>query len=153
MAATQGYFQDLVIQLDKISDPATPYHITSAVHGPSNGNVKIEVQPINAQGFFSKDKTYILIGLSGKIGQSLTALKVSNGAGCVCLTSRCPDIDQRWMKSFKQTGASVKIYPMDVTNMRSLEAVVKDIRTSCPSIAGVANGAMVLSDTLFQDVD
>ena len=149
LTATEEHFQGLVIKLDKISDPATPYHITSAVHWPSNGNVKVEVRPINAQGFFSKDKTYILIGLSGKIGQSLTEWMVSNGAGCVCLTSRRPDINERWMNSFEGTGASVKIYPMDVTDMRSLEAVVNDIRATCPPIAGVANGAMVLSDTLF----
>jgi hybrid polyketide synthase/nonribosomal peptide synthetase ACE1 len=33
--------------------------------------------------------------------------------------------------------------------MRSLESVVKDIRATCPPIAGVANGAMVLNDSLF----
>ena len=76
LTATEEHFQGLVIQPDKISDPATPHHVTSAVHWPSNGNVKVEVRPINAQDFFSKDKTYILLGLSGKIGQSLTAWKV-----------------------------------------------------------------------------
>ena len=149
LTVTQENLRDLVIPFDNISDPAMPYHTTSAVHWPSNGNVKVGVRPINAQGFFSKEKTYILIGLSGKIGQSLTEWMVSNGARCVCLTSRRPDIDERWMKSFEGTGASVKIYPMDVTDMRSLEAVVNDIRATCPPIAGVANGAMVLSDTLF----
>ena len=149
LTAVQRHLQDLVIQLDKISDPATPYHTTSAVHWPGNGHVKVQVRPIDTRDFFSNDKTYILIGLSGKIGQSITEWLVSNGAGCVCLTSRRPDIDKRWMKSFEGTGAIVKIYPMDVTDMRSLEAVVKDIRATCPPIAGVANGAMVLSDTLF----
>lgn len=148
-SAVQGHVQDLVIQLDKIHDSATPYHTTSAVHWPSNGLVKVEVRPIDTRGFFSKDKTYILIGLSGKIGQSLTEWMVSNGAGCVCLTSRRPNIDERWMKSFEGTGGTVKTYPMDVTDMRNLERVVKDIRATCPPIAGVANGAMVLDDALF----
>ena len=148
-SSVQGHVEDLVIQLDKIHDPTTPYHITSAVHWPSNGHVEVEIRPIDTQGFFSKEKTYILMGLSGKIGQSLTQWMVSNGAGCVCLTSRRPHIDERWMKSFEGTGATVKIYAMDVTDMRSLEGVVKDIRATCPPIAGVANGAMVLDDALF----
>lgn len=148
-STVQGHVQDLVIQLDKIHDPTTSYHTTTAVHWPSNGHVKVEVRPIDTRGFFSRDKTYILIGLSGKIGQSLTEWMVSHGAGCVCLTSRRPDIDERWMKSFEGTGATVKTYPMDVTDMRHLEGVVKDIRATCPPIAGVANGAMVLDDALF----
>lgn len=36
--------------------------------------------------------------------------------------------------------------------MRSLERVVSEIRASCPPIAGVANGAMVLHDTLFSNM-
>ena len=148
-SASQGHIQDLIIQLDKIHDPTIPYHTTSAVHWPSTGHVKVEVRPIDTRDFFMKNKTYILIGLSGKIGQSLTEWMVSNGAGCVCLTSRRPDIDERWMKSFEGTGATVKVYPMDVTDVRNLEGVVKDIRATCPPIAGVANGAMVLNDALF----
>ncbi len=148
-STAEGRVEDLVIQLDQIHDPATPYHISSAVHWPSDGLVKVEVRPLDARGFFSKDKTYLLVGLSGKIGQSITEWMVSNGAGCVCLTSRRPAIDERWVNSFEGTGATVKVYPMDVTDMRSVEGVVKDIRATCPPIAGVANGAMVLNDALF----
>ena len=148
-SAVQSHIQELVVQLDKIYDPTITYHTTSAVHWPSNGHVKVEVRPIDTLGFFSKDKTYILIGLSGKIGQSLTEWMVSNGAGYVCLTSRRPEIDERWMKSFEGTGATVKVYPMDVTDVRNLRDVVNEIRATCPPIAGVANGAMVLNDALF----
>lgn len=41
---------------------------------------------------------------------------------------------------------------MDVTDKHSLESVVKDVRATCPPIAGVANGAMVLSDALFSNM-
>ncbi|KAJ5579714.1 uncharacterized protein N7459_005699, partial [Penicillium hispanicum] len=145
----QGYDQDLVIQLEQIHDPSTPYHITSAVHWPTDALVKAYVRPLDFKGFFSKDKTYLLIGLSGMIGQSLCEWMVANGAGCVCLTSRRPNIDQRWMQSFQGTNATVKVLPMDVTNKSSVDSAVKEIRATCPPVAGVAHGAMVLPDSLF----
>lgn len=37
----------------------------------------------------------------------------------------------------------------DVTDKQMLQRVVGDIRETCPPIAGVVNGAMVLHDSLF----
>ncbi len=143
--------QDLVTPLDHLRT-FSHSHATSAVHWPLDGLVEVEVRPLDARDLFFKDKTYLLVGLSGQIGQSLCEWMVSNGAGCVCLTSRRPKIDERWLESFRGTGATVKIFAMDVLDKRSLERVVKDIRTSCPPIAGVANGAMVLEDQLFANM-
>lgn len=139
---------DLVVPADSLGSSEV-YHATSAVQWPSDGLVKVEIRPLETTSFFSKEKTYLLIGLSGKIGQSITEWMVANGAGCVCLTSRLPAIDDKWLKSFEGTGATVKVYSMDVTNMRNVQNVMKDIRAQCPPIAGLANGAMVLHDGLF----
>ncbi|KKK21517.1 hypothetical protein AOCH_006732, partial [Aspergillus ochraceoroseus] len=147
-STAQAAVHDLVVSVDHITAD-TPCHTTSAVDWPSDALVKVNVRPLEASGLFSKDKTYLLVGLSGKIGQSLTEWMVSNGAGCVCLTSRRPLIDDRWLRSFAGTGATVKVCSMDVTDLRSVENVVQEIRASCPPIGGVANGAMVLHDTLF----
>lgn len=146
---TQNQVQDMVLHLNQVNEGSMPNNFTSVVQWPVDGEVKIEVCPLNAQSLFSKDKTYILFGLTGQIGQSLCSWMVSNGAGCVCLTSRHPKIDQRWLESFEGVNATVKVFPMDVTNMESLSCVIQTIRTTCPPIAGVANGAMVLSDSLF----
>ena len=143
--------QDLVTPVDHLRTFSHSY-ATSAVHWPLDGLVEVEVRPLDARNLFSKDKTYLLVGLSGQIGQSLCEWMVSNGAGSVCLTSRRPKVDERWLKSFRGTGATVKIFEMDVLDKTSLERVVKDIRTSCPPIAGVANGAMVLEDQLFANM-
>lgn len=70
-ASAQEQFNDLVIPLDQINDASIPVHATSVVHWPSNGLVKAEVRPLDVSGFFSKNKTYLLVGLSGSIGQSL----------------------------------------------------------------------------------
>jgi len=143
--------QDLVTPLDHLRT-LSHRHATSAVHWPLNGLVEVEVRPLDARGLFSKDKTYLLVGLSGQIGQSLCEWMVSSGAGCVCLTSRRPKVDERWLESFRGTGAIVKVFALDVLDKSSLERVVKDIKMSCPPIAGVANGAMVLEDQLFANM-
>ena len=143
--------QDLVTPVDHLRT-LSHSHATCAVHWPLDGLVEVEVRPLDARNLFSKDKTYLLVGLSGQIGQSLCEWMVSNGAGCVCLTSRRPKVDERWLESFSGTGAIVKVFEMDVLDRSSIERVVKDIRTSCPPIAGVANGANILEDQLFTNM-
>lgn len=145
----QDQFQNAVIQLDQIHDGFTPDHGLSVVRWPTNGEVRVEIRPLDARSLFSKDKTYVLFGLSSQIGQSLCEWMISNGAEYVCLTSRSPKIDHRWLESFQGTKARVKVFAMDVTDKKSLDGVIKTIRASCPPIAGVFNGAMVLSDALF----
>ncbi|KAJ5188310.1 Acyl transferase/acyl hydrolase/lysophospholipase [Penicillium cf. griseofulvum] len=143
--------QDLVTQVDRLS--ALSYkHATYAVHWPAYGFVEVEVRPLEAEALFSKDKTYILVGLSGSMGQSLCEWMVANGAGCVCLTSRRPKVNEDWLKSFRGTGATVKIVSMDVLNKEHLKRAVDEIRATCPPIAGIANGAMILEDQLFSNM-
>ncbi|GAB1314574.1 hypothetical protein MFIFM68171_04784 [Madurella fahalii] len=140
--------KDIILDLDQIHDRSTA-HATSIVRWPVDGQVRVEVRPLDNRSLFSKDKTYILFGLSGQIGQSLCEWMVSNGAGCVCLTSRRPRVDQSWLESFRGTGAMVKVLAADITDKNSLDGVLKTIRATCPPIAGVANGANVLSDAPF----
>jgi hybrid polyketide synthase/nonribosomal peptide synthetase ACE1 len=144
--------QDIVLQLDHILDRSAPHHTTSVVHWPVSGEVNVEVRPMDGRNFFSKDKTYVLFGLSGQVGQSLCEWMVSNGAGCVCLTSRRPKVDQRWLDSLQGTKATVKVLSADVTDRDSLDGVLKTVRATCPPIAGVANGANVLSDAPFSGI-
>lgn len=142
--------QDVVVSLDQLPASSSVHHTTSVVSWAAEGNIKVEVRPLDATNLFSADKSYLLIGLTGQIGRSICEWMVSNGAGCVCLTSRSPKASDNWLKSFEGTGATVKIYAMDVTSRSAVESVVNDIRTTCPPIAGVANGAMVLHDSLFE---
>ncbi|KAF3759881.1 hypothetical protein M406DRAFT_269792 [Cryphonectria parasitica EP155] len=139
----------LVVSLHQIRDISTPHHATTAVCWPRDGLLEAHVRPLDARALFSPNKTYLLVGLSGQIGQSLCEFMVSNGAGCVCLTSRRPHVDERWLASVRTSGAEVKVLAMDVTDRSSAESVVSQIRASCPPIAGVAHGANILSDALF----
>lgn len=140
----------MILRLHDFHDRSTRKYPTSLVHWPADGEVNLVVCPIEARSLFSMDKTYVLIGLTGQIGQSLCDWLVSHGAGCVCLTSRRPNkIDRRWLESLDGTEANVKIFSMDVTDKDSLNSVLRTIKATFPPIAGVANGAMVLSDALL----
>ncbi|KAI1172035.1 putative hybrid NRPS/PKS enzyme [Nemania sp. FL0916] len=155
IASLSGSPQNLhehIFELDKIHN--TPNHQTaiSTIHWPSKGEVEVQTRPLDGTQLFSAEKTYLLVGLTGEIGRSLCEWMISNGAGCVCLTSRSPKIGEAWMESMALTGATVKVFAMDVTDMQSVKAVVDNIKKSCPPIAGVANGAMVLHDSLFSSM-
>ena len=116
-STAQERLQDLVIQLDQIHDPSMPNHTTSVVHWSLDGDVMVEVRPLDAQRLFSQDKTYLLVGLTGEIGRSLCEWMISNGAGCVCLTSRSPKINERWLESFQGTNATIKVFAMYVNKL------------------------------------
>lgn len=145
-------FQDATIQLNQVEDHSADHRTTTVVHWPADGEVEVKVRPMDGRNLFSKDKTYVLFGLSGQIGQSLCEWMVSNGAGCVCLASRRPNVDQAWLESFEGTKATVKVLAADITNRDSLDSVLRTIRETCPPIAGVANGANVLSDAPFDSM-
>lgn len=72
-------------------------------------SVPIEVHPIDDATIFEPDKTYVLVGLAGELGQSLAKWMVSRGARHVVLTSRRPKVDPRYIKSLEKQGAEVKI--------------------------------------------
>ncbi|KAK4675878.1 putative Hybrid PKS-NRPS biosynthetic cluster [Podospora pseudoanserina] len=145
---------DLVAPVTQITEAGASLlnHPTAVVNWAVDGTVKVGVKPLDATQLFGKNKSYLLVGLSGQIGQSVAEWMVKNGAGCVCLTSRSPKVDPKWLEAVQSTDAIVKIYAMDVTDKASLEKVVADIRSTCPPIAGVANGAMVLHDSLFANM-
>ncbi|KAK4500047.1 hypothetical protein PRZ48_008233 [Zasmidium cellare] len=143
-------FEDQLTDLDHVSGlTATKSAATKIVRWSGEGDVVVDVRPLSGQSMFSKDKSYVLLGLAGEVGRSLTEWMVANGAGCVCLASRSPKVDQAWLDSFHDSGATVKVFRADATSKESLKNLIQEIRATLPPIAGIANGAMVLEDTLF----
>ncbi|PSR79071.1 putative hybrid NRPS/PKS enzyme [Coniella lustricola] len=134
--------------------PALSSTATTLVDWAAELSLAVPVQPIDASRLFSQNKTYLLVGLSGQLGRSICEWMARNGAGCICLTSRNPPTDQQaWQASIaRSSGTTVNFYGMDVTDKADLARVVDEIRASCPPIAGVANGAALFRDTLFNDM-
>lgn len=99
----------LLVPLARISQAKEPLTI---VDWTANEDVTIQITPINPARLFSKNKTYILVGLTGEIGQSLCEWMARNGAGCIVLTSRSPNVSEHWLKSFEALGTTVKVVAM-----------------------------------------
>ncbi|ENH63773.1 Lovastatin nonaketide synthase [Fusarium oxysporum f. sp. cubense race 1] len=123
-----------------------------AVVDSKDSSVKASIRHIDDGRIFQADRTFLLIGLSGELGQSLCKWMVEQGARNIVLTSRRPNVSQYFLDEMATMGATVKALPMDVTNRDSLHACVDTIQKTLPPIAGVVNGAMVLRDALFENM-
>ncbi|KAJ5142438.1 Acyl transferase/acyl hydrolase/lysophospholipase [Penicillium bovifimosum] len=113
----------------------------------------VQVRPATKQVKFSKDKTYWLVGLTGGLGLSLCQWMARQGARYIALSSRNPKIDDQWLQRMASDGCTVRVFSNDITNRESVQATYRNIGETMPPIAGVAQGAMVLQDTMFIDLD
>ncbi|EXM19870.1 hypothetical protein FOTG_12105 [Fusarium oxysporum f. sp. vasinfectum 25433] len=117
-------------------------------------SVPVRVHPLDHHtDIFRSDKTYLLVGLSGEMGQSCCEWMAAHGARYVVLTSRYPKVDQRFIDNMEQAGVTVVPRKLDITSKESLHLCYQAITRTLPPIAGVANGAMLLQDVLFKDMD
>lgn len=119
----------------------------------SNRHLQVNIQPLKTAGILSKDKTYVLAGMTGDLGLSLSRWMARNGARHIVLISRKADVDQRWLDDLSRERVQVEVFRADMTEKNSVRAVVDKIRSTMPPVAGVCNGCMVLSDKLFMDLD
>ncbi|EKV18449.1 Equisetin synthetase, putative [Penicillium digitatum Pd1] len=118
----------------------------------SSSTVQALVRPIDHGPIFRADGTYLLVGLTGELGQSLCSWMVAHGAQNVVLTSRRPKVSQSFIDSCATQGAIIKTVSMDVTSRESVRIAHNEIRNELPPIIGVANGAMLMDDALFDDM-
>jgi hybrid polyketide synthase/nonribosomal peptide synthetase ACE1 len=81
----------------------------------SSSSVPVVIEPVDSRISFSADKTYLLIGLTADLGQSLCEWFVRHGARYLVLASRNPRVDQKWLDSFSEAGATVRVVAMYVS--------------------------------------
>ncbi|KAH7305590.1 hypothetical protein B0I35DRAFT_471642 [Stachybotrys elegans] len=114
----------------------------------------VHVKPLDASGIFSSTKTHLMVGLNGDLGQSICGYVAENGARHIAITSRGGEVNPEWLEAMQRQGVNVKVYAMDVTNRHDIRATVEQMRSDgMPPIAGVSNGALVLRDKLFLNMD
>ena len=115
----------------------------------------------------SAQKTYLLVGMTRDLGQSICQLLAAHGARHMVVASRNPDPKQAWMSELAETwpGARVVAERLDVTDLDSVRALKNKISSSsssssgagepglAPVVGGVINGAMVLEDRVFTHMD
>ncbi|KAJ6104774.1 hypothetical protein N7523_011094 [Penicillium sp. IBT 18751x] len=113
----------------------------------------VQILPATKVATFAKDKTYWLVGLTGGLGLSLCKWMARQGARYVALSSRNPKIDDEWVRGMARNGCTVRIFQNDITDRDSVYNTHRQILQAMPPIGGVAQGAMVLQDTMFLDLD
>lgn len=118
----------------------------------SSSSISVGIQAIDAGTIFRGDKTYFMVGLSGEVGQSLCQWMVERGARYVVLTSRRPKVHPEFIRAIEAMGSTVRVLPLDITSKQSLLNCYETISKTMPPIAGVAQGAMVLEDSLFDSM-
>jgi len=115
--------------------------------------VPVQVNNVDQNFSFRPNGTYVLFGLSGQLGKSITTWMVRHGARHVVLTSRRPSQDDDWVGALRaQWGADVQFRANDITDRSEVASLLDDITANMPPIIGVANGAMVLQDTPWRDM-
>ncbi|KAF9887504.1 hypothetical protein FE257_010082 [Aspergillus nanangensis] len=115
--------------------------------------LSLAIQPPNISTLFDPKKTYLMVGMAGGLGLSICEWALRHGAKHLVITSRNPDIDPRWLAQAQRRGSNIQVRPMDISIKSSVESLVRDIRATLPPIGGVCNAAMVLSDSMFVDMD
>ncbi|KAK1622425.1 beta-ketoacyl synthase domain-containing protein [Colletotrichum phormii] len=98
-------------------------------------------------------KTYVLVGLTRDMGQSLCNLFFEHGARHIVLASRNPNMQPQWIEDLSNKGCEVRIERLDVTSIESVRAFKQRLAQEMPPVAGVINGAMVLDDRVFAQMD
>ncbi|WYZ43342.1 hypothetical protein EsH8_VI_001041 [Colletotrichum jinshuiense] len=98
-------------------------------------------------------KTYVLVGLTRDMGQSLCNLFFEHGARHLVLASRNPNMEPQWIDDLAAKGCEVRMERLDVTSIESVRAFKVRLAQEMPPVAGVINGAMVLDDRVFAQMD
>ena len=125
----------------------------SLVDWASAAEFPVCIQPAPSIVKFSDNKTYWLVGLTGGLGLSICRWMIDRGAKHLVMTSRNPKVDASWLEEIEALGATVKVFSNDITNRNAVQDAYKMICESMPPIGGVAQGAMVLQDMMFADMD
>ena len=140
---------DIEVKLADVPHIVTATDKLMTVSWTAEKSVLAKIVPAEEGFEFANDKTYLLVGLTGDLGLSLCRWMVEHGAKYIALTSRNPKVSQEWLDLMERRGATIKIYSMDVTDKESIDSVVEVMRSTMPKVGGVANGAMVLIDHMF----
>lgn len=99
--------------------------------------------------------TFLLVGCLGGLGRSLTRFLAKNGARHLAFISRSGTSSVQkldFLSELQQTGLDARIYLCDVADSDDLQSTMAQIFLDMPPVRGVISGAMVLQDSIFQNM-
>lgn len=102
------------------------------------------------------ERTYLLAGGLGGLGQSISELLVAHGARHLAFISRSVAssvASQSFIKSLQQRGVNAKAYCADICDEEGLRAIIKNtISSEMPPVQGVFQCAAVIRDGMFDNM-
>ncbi|CAG8299604.1 unnamed protein product [Penicillium nalgiovense] len=123
---------------------------------PNEGDQVKAVAPKTSSTLMRSDASYILIGGTGGLGQSIAKWMSSKGAKNIVLVSRRAAVDDKvraLIDTLTPLGVRIVVKACDVTSQESAETLVNEEVKGLPPICGVViHGAMVLRDMLFENM-
>ena len=138
------------LQQQDAGNHGNPFTVIDWTIHPS---LAVEISPPVPSALFRADKSYMLVGMTGEMGQSLCRWMIQHGAGAVIMTSRNPKIEKAWIDELQATGAKIKVAGFDATSRDAWDKFAEEIRHDLPPLAGIINGAVVLQDRFFLEMD
>lgn len=112
--------------------------------------VSVPVKALVEPRLLSPDKTYILVGMTRDFGQSVCRLFIQQGARSIVVASRSKRKSiSNWITELNSEGANIHARQCDATDLESVRA----LRRSFRNVGGIVNGAMVLDDRIFAQMD
>ncbi|CCC12736.1 PKS4 [Sordaria macrospora] len=142
------------IALPKLLDSAVSEEAFQMLDWKAERSIAHMVKPTVGEKMLRANRTYVLVGITRDMGQSLCSLFIEQGARHLVLCSRNPPKEQpQWQKELNARGIKVKFEAMDVTNLNTVIAFkAKLAKDAWPPVGGVVNGAMVLDDRVFSEM-
>ncbi|KAJ5597961.1 hypothetical protein N7537_008045 [Penicillium hordei] len=143
--------QQMIIPVSNVLDKGLQ-PLGTVLDWNENVRMPLRVERIDPASQMRGDRTYVMIGLTGELGQSLCQFMVLHGARHLVVASRNPAKSPAWKANLEKQGATIQVLSVDVTNADAVRQLRVDLEYRMPQVGGIVNGAMVLSDGLFADM-
>ena len=105
----EGLGEISVVPLRDLSGMPRNLVMNTVIDWTTGQTIPVQVEPVDSHMTFKSDRTYLLFGLAGQLGRSITQWMISRGAKHVVLTSRKPAVDPRWIEKMRALGGDVRI--------------------------------------------
>ncbi|KAF2466642.1 beta-ketoacyl synthase domain-containing protein [Lindgomyces ingoldianus] len=143
-------FHTNTISVPSLLETRHPFPLFTIIDWKAERMVSRIVSPLVSHRMLRPDRTYILVGLTRDMGQSLSRFFIDLGAKHIVLASRNPNMHPKWKDELVSThGVEIAIEKLDVTDIVNVRRFKAKLSQSMPPVAGVVNGAMVLDDRVF----
>lgn len=101
-----------IVGLDVLQHLVHSHNPLTVVDWTAPNPVYAKVFPPEDYTRFNGNVTYLLVGMTGELGLSLSNWMIDRGAKNIALTSRNPQVDSKWVAAMHDKGARVEVFPM-----------------------------------------